>query len=104
MTDRPCASSVGDTAAFVVTRMAGRAARPSPRALPAQPLHALINHERRAGASIRDLSERWAVNRRTLQRYLTRSWLRRDAADRIAVAAGRHPSEIWPDWFWEGTK
>ena len=33
------------------------------------------------------------VDRSTLHR------LRSDAADRIAVALGRHPSELWPQWF-----
>ena len=39
------------------------------------------------------------VDRSTLHRLLSRNRLRSDAADRIAVALGRHPSELWPDWF-----
>jgi lambda repressor-like predicted transcriptional regulator len=39
------------------------------------------------------------VNRSTLHRLLSRDRLRSDAADRIAVALGRHPSELWPEWF-----
>ena len=39
------------------------------------------------------------VNRGTLHRLLSRDRLRSDAADRIAVTLGRHPSELWPDWF-----
>ena len=35
----------------------------------------------------------------TLHRLLSRDRLRSDAADRIAVTLGRHPSELWPDWF-----
>jgi lambda repressor-like predicted transcriptional regulator len=30
---------------------------------------------------------------------LSRDRLRSDAADRIAVVLGRHPSELWPEWF-----
>jgi lambda repressor-like predicted transcriptional regulator len=39
------------------------------------------------------------VDRGTLHRLLNRDRLRSDAADRIAVTLGRHPSELWPDWF-----
>lgn len=39
------------------------------------------------------------VDRSTLHRLLRRDRLRSDAADRIAVALGRHPSELWPEWF-----
>ena len=39
------------------------------------------------------------VDRSTLHRLLSRDRLRSDAADRIAVTLGRHPSELWPDWF-----
>jgi lambda repressor-like predicted transcriptional regulator len=37
--------------------------------------------------------------RRTLHRVLSSSRLRWDTADRVAVALGRHPFEIWPTWF-----
>ena len=39
------------------------------------------------------------VDRSTLHRVLNRDRLRSDAADRIAVVLGRHPSELWPEWF-----
>ena len=39
------------------------------------------------------------VDRSTLHRLLSRDRLRSDAADRIAVTLGRHPSELWPEWF-----
>ena len=39
------------------------------------------------------------VDRSTLHRLLSRDRLRSDAADGIAVTLGRHPSELWPDWF-----
>jgi len=39
------------------------------------------------------------VDRSTLHRLLNRDQLRSDAADRIAVTLGRHPSELWPEWF-----
>jgi plasmid maintenance system antidote protein VapI len=49
-----------------------------------------------------DLAARIGVDRRTLQRLVSRRRLRSDAADRIAIAFGRHPFEIWPEWF-DGT-
>ena len=39
------------------------------------------------------------IDRVTLWRVLTRPYLRSDAADRIAVAMGHHPCELWPEWF-----
>lgn len=39
------------------------------------------------------------IDRSSLHRLLSRDQLRSDAADRIAVTLGRHPSELWPDWF-----
>ena len=38
-------------------------------------------------------------DRSTLHRLLRQDRLRSDAADRIAVTLGRHPSELWPEWF-----
>ena len=43
------------------------------------------------------------MDRSTLHRLLSRDRLRSDAADRIAVTLGRHPSELWPEWFADGT-
>jgi lambda repressor-like predicted transcriptional regulator len=34
-----------------------------------------------------------------LQRVLAKRSVRSDTADRIAVALGRHPWELWPEWF-----
>lgn len=44
-----------------------------------------------------------AIEARTgLPRGIGRRWvthgLTDDAADRVAVALGRHPAEVWPDW------
>ena len=39
------------------------------------------------------------VDRSTLHRLLSQDRLRSDAADRIAVTLGRHPCELWPEWF-----
>lgn len=45
------------------------------------------------------LAEVLRVDRSTLYRVLSRDRLRSDTADRIAVALGRHPFELWPEWF-----
>lgn len=45
------------------------------------------------------LAEVLRVDRSTLYRVLSRDRLRYDTADRIAVALGRHPYELWPEWF-----
>ncbi len=45
------------------------------------------------------LAEVLRVDRSTLCRVLSRDRLRYDTADRIAVALGRHPYELWPEWF-----
>jgi lambda repressor-like predicted transcriptional regulator len=49
--------------------------------------------------SLGELAELLRLDRCTLHRLQHRDWLRSDTADRIAVAAGRHPSEIWPDYY-----
>jgi lambda repressor-like predicted transcriptional regulator len=42
-----------------------------------------------------------SVDPTTLHRLFTRDLIRYDAADRVAVALGHHPCELWPEWFAE---
>ena len=49
--------------------------------------------------SIVDLAQELRIDRRTLQRVQSKRSLRSDTADRIAIALGRHPGELWPEWF-----
>jgi lambda repressor-like predicted transcriptional regulator len=66
----------------------------------AKPARAAI--ERRAAdrdVGTRELAIDLGLDRRTVQRLLLRDRLRSDTADRIAVALGKHPSELWPEWF-----
>ena len=44
------------------------------------------------------LAEVLRLDRGTLYRLMRKTKLRYDAADAIAVALGRHPVELWPDW------
>ena len=39
------------------------------------------------------------IPRRTMWRILNGARIRWDTADRVAVALGHHPCELWPDWF-----
>jgi len=73
---------------------------PAPTFLPAAPAQRLMRQ--RAADQAVDLSALAQVlrlDRSTLYRVLSRDRLRYDTADRIAVCLGRHPSELWPEWF-----
>jgi lambda repressor-like predicted transcriptional regulator len=70
----------------------------SARLLPTGPVLAAIA-TLLATHSTTQLARTLSLDRRTLQRLSTRPYIRRDAADRLAVALGRHPSEIWVEWF-----
>ena len=60
--------------------------------LDATPITAIGHREtaRRTGYSKTAIAE-WTRNGR----------IRADRADRVAIALGHHPAELWPDW-WEG--
>lgn len=67
---------------------------------PAQPARdAVAAYARHRQLPISDVAIALGVDRSTLLRLHTRDWLRYDAADHIAVALGKHPSELWTDWF-----
>lgn len=48
--------------------------------------------------SARELAELLDISPRTVHRY-RRTGLSAMQADRIAVSAGFHPAEVWPDWW-----
>jgi len=56
-------------------------------------------HASRRSQSISDLADELRIDRRTLQRVLAKRSVRSDTADRISIALGRHPGELWPEWF-----
>jgi lambda repressor-like predicted transcriptional regulator len=70
------------------------------RSFPAEParraLRALLADRQ---ASVVATAATIGVDPTTLHRLFTRDLIRYDAADRIAVALGHHPSELWPEWF-----
>ena len=68
--------------------------------LPAAPAQRLLRQQaaRQAG-DLSALARVLRLDRSTLYRVLARERLRYDTADRIAVCLGRHPSELWPEWF-----
>lgn len=68
--------------------------------LPTAPLLAALQaRAQRDALSVDDLVSLLAIDRRWLLRLRHRATLREDAGDRWAVALGKHPSEIWPEWF-----
>jgi lambda repressor-like predicted transcriptional regulator len=87
-------------------RQADRNPRGAPHWFPSSGLRRLVALERARGVSLSQLCLQRGIDRRTLQRAIERRWLRSDAADELAVRLGRHPSEIWPDWYagWENER
>jgi hypothetical protein len=87
---------------------AGGAAGPPQRLVrwfPAEPARrALYRLARDRRVSVTHLARLVGLDRRTIQRLARRDKLRVDAADRIAVALGRHPCELWPTWFGPGPR
>lgn len=53
----------------------------------------------RDGLSLTELVAVLPLPARTVFGWLARGSLRWDSADRMAVALGQHPAQIWPDWF-----
>lgn len=70
------------------------------RRYPAEPARQLLReYADRYDATVTELAVLLRLDRRTVQRAFNRPDLREDTADRIAVAFGRHPCELWLDWF-----
>jgi lambda repressor-like predicted transcriptional regulator len=68
--------------------------------LPAAPAQRLLRQQAADHAGdLSALAQVLRLDRSTLYRVLGRDRLRYDSADRIAVCLGRHPSELWPEWF-----
>jgi lambda repressor-like predicted transcriptional regulator len=68
--------------------------------LPAAPAQRLLRQQAAHQAGdLSALAQVLRLDRSTLYRVLGRERLRYDTADRIAVCLGRHPSELWPEWF-----
>ncbi|MHB8342291.1 MAG: helix-turn-helix domain-containing protein [Mycobacteriales bacterium] len=68
--------------------------------LPAGPARDVLESlAMRRGQSVEELAVGLGLDRRTLYRLMASERLSVHVADRFAVACGRHPVEIWPDWF-----
>ena len=68
--------------------------------LPAAPAQRLLRQQAaQHSGDLSALADILRLDRSTLYRVLGRDRLRYDTADRIAVSLGRHPSELWPEWF-----
>ena len=77
-----------------------RCRRHHPARAPAQRL--LRQQAAKQSGDLSALADILRLDRSTLYRVLGRDRLRYDTADRIAVGLGRHPSELWPEWFSTG--
>lgn len=79
-----------------------RRTRPiEPRPFVLEPLERLVAREAPPGRPAQptaDIAERLGITRRQVAR-LRHLGLTVRQADELAVALGRHPSEIWADWF-----
>ena len=66
----------------------------------AEPARALLTARAgQVGLSLCELALTIGLPKRTLHRVLASSRLRWDIADRVAIALGHHPCELWPTWF-----
>lgn len=73
--------------------------RAQPRRLPTEPLLRFLHHYRRVHKleSWGEVAHRLGVNERTLSRVITYDGLNSGTADRMALALGLHPMNLWPD-------
>lgn len=70
------------------------------RTFPTAPLiRALHARAERTGCSLVELAELLGIDRRTVQRLPAHPRIDARRADSLAVALGKHPCEIWPEWF-----
>jgi lambda repressor-like predicted transcriptional regulator len=73
---------------------------PAPLTFPPEPARqALIALARRRSLSVMRLTVDIHLDLDTARSVFLRRRLPWDHADHIAIALGRHPSELWPDWF-----
>ena len=68
-------------------------AAPQPKRYPLEPLARLVG-----ASSYTSLARELGVSGSMLSVYRTKG-LTDAAADRLAVRAGWHPAEVWPEWF-----
>ncbi|HVB27481.1 MAG TPA: helix-turn-helix domain-containing protein [Mycobacteriales bacterium] len=74
--------------------------RRMPRRFPAEPARLrLLVRLRTTGLTTVALAAELGLPRLTLVRVLAGQALHWDTADRVAVALGAHPVELWPQWF-----
>lgn len=75
---------------------ATKARRRAAAQFPFDDLAGLVPHEDNG-----HLARQLGVSSRTVVRYRRRRHLSELVADRLAVAAGFHPGNVWPQWFTE---
>ncbi|MHB2022272.1 MAG: hypothetical protein ACYCO3_02915 [Mycobacteriales bacterium] len=60
---------------------------------------ALTSYARSRGLSVRELPATLGLPVSLIRQCFEGRWLRARSADRLACALGRHPYELWPEWF-----
>jgi lambda repressor-like predicted transcriptional regulator len=74
--------------------------RPEERWFAAEPaIRALQRLAQRRHLSHDQIAVYLGIDQTSLSRLLAAAKLRSDRADAIACALGRHPYELWPEWF-----
>jgi len=80
-------------------QVVGRPARAAVQ-LPAGPAHrAIAERAERQRISDEQTSRGLGLDPDLVRSVAHRRWLPWELADEVAVALGRHPSELWPEWF-----
>jgi lambda repressor-like predicted transcriptional regulator len=70
------------------------------RRFPTAPAAALLRRRcAEHDISLVELADRVGLPLRMVRRCLEGRWLRVGTADRVACALGRHPGDLWPEWF-----
>jgi plasmid maintenance system antidote protein VapI len=73
-----------------------------PRTFPTAPAAAVLRRIcREQGIATTELAARLGLPHRAVRHCLESPQILAGTADRLACALGRHPSELWPDWFTE---
>ena len=71
-----------------------------PSCVAAEPAcQALSVYARQHRLTLTDLADVLDLPDLDIRRDMQRRWLPWPLADRVAVALGHHPWELWPDWF-----
>jgi lambda repressor-like predicted transcriptional regulator len=69
------------------------------RSFPTQALRDYLRMLVRTGTPIERIAPELGLTEHHLTKLLRRPFMRDVTADRIAIALGMHPCQLWPEWF-----